>query len=194
MKRYEHNCHLCKREWLGRCLGITNYGKDISINDTAICNEYIYGGSKELLEKINEYNKKHLPTREIKFRVWDSNKKEMFNVNSINFNNYEVNLQDKQVGPWYSNKNDKIHIMQYIGFDDKNNTSIYEGDILIITCYSYEDIESELTGEIIYNNRLACFGLISENEFYTLSDQQGTFKTEYEIIGNIYKNPEILMG
>jgi hypothetical protein len=54
--RCEHNCHLCKKEWLGRCFG-KHYGKDVSLSgetDLPICDEYIYGGTKEHLEEIEK--------------------------------------------------------------------------------------------------------------------------------------------
>ena len=51
IRRCEHNCHLCKKEWLGRCFG-KHYGKDVSVDDTPVCDEYVYGGSKEHLEEI----------------------------------------------------------------------------------------------------------------------------------------------
>lgn len=49
--RAEHNCHLCKKEWLGRCFGKYN-GKDISVDDTPVCDGYKFGGSEEKLEAI----------------------------------------------------------------------------------------------------------------------------------------------
>lgn len=55
MKRCEHNCRLCKNEWLGRCCGRLHYGKDVSLEgqtDVPICEEYIYGGTEEHLIEI----------------------------------------------------------------------------------------------------------------------------------------------
>jgi len=49
--RSEHNCHLCKNEWLGRCFG-KYHGKDVSVDDLPICDEYIYGGIEEHLKEI----------------------------------------------------------------------------------------------------------------------------------------------
>lgn len=49
--RAEHNCHLCKKEWLGRCFS-KYHGKDVSVNDTPVCDEYEFGGSEEKLEAI----------------------------------------------------------------------------------------------------------------------------------------------
>lgn len=63
--RCEHNCHLCKKEWLGRCMG-KYYGKDVSVGrdfltenaeeatDLPICDEYEYGGSESHLKEIEE--------------------------------------------------------------------------------------------------------------------------------------------
>lgn len=66
--RAEHNCHLCKKEWLGRCLGSKHYGMDVSMEgnreenkklkgewadgDMPVCDEYEFGGSDEKLEAI----------------------------------------------------------------------------------------------------------------------------------------------
>lgn len=51
--RAEHNCHLCKKEWLGRCFG-KYHGKDVSVDDAPVCDEYEFGGSEEKLEVINK--------------------------------------------------------------------------------------------------------------------------------------------
>lgn len=57
MKRREHNCHLCTKEFLGRCHGSKHYGKDVSLSgetDVPVCEEYVYGGSAEHLKEIEE--------------------------------------------------------------------------------------------------------------------------------------------
>ena len=53
MIRAEHNCHLCKKEWLGRCHGL-HYGNDVSVHDTPVCNDYEFGASDDKL-KLIEY-------------------------------------------------------------------------------------------------------------------------------------------
>lgn len=45
--RCEHNCHLCRYEWLGRC-----GSKDVSIDDLPICSDYEYAGTREHLREI----------------------------------------------------------------------------------------------------------------------------------------------
>jgi len=53
IRRCEHNCHLCKNEWLGRCFG-KYHGKDVSVEDMPICEEYIYGGIEDHLREIEQ--------------------------------------------------------------------------------------------------------------------------------------------
>ena len=68
MRRCEHNCHLCKNEWLGRCFGSKHYGLDVSMEgnreenkklnrewcdgDLPICEEYKYCGTDDHLREI----------------------------------------------------------------------------------------------------------------------------------------------
>lgn len=51
----QHNCQLCKKEWLGRCLG-ASYGKDVSIENEP-CSSYIFGGTDERLKEIENNGK-----------------------------------------------------------------------------------------------------------------------------------------
>lgn len=127
--------------------------------------------------------------RKIKFRAWHLHENKMYDVYNL----------DILFGRYWSEERREclfscdIELMQYTGLKDKNGKEIYEGDIVIVTCYSYEQIESESTGEVVYSEALACFALSDgENGFATLSDLQGPFRTEYEVIGNIYDNPDLL--
>jgi len=106
--------------------------------------------------------------KEIKFRQWLGNKFHYFDLDIHKVDRYDV-------------RND---INQYTGIKDKNGKNeIYEGDILN-RAKPYEVIF--LNGRFAYgrDNRYYHFDkLIDEDSFNTL------FK--FEVIGNIYENPEI---
>ena len=117
--------------------------------------------------------------REIKFRAWDKINKDMFNVESINFQERRVYKDTVS----YRKFND-VELMQYTGLKDKNNKEIYEGDILF-----------ESFGERYYK-------VVFENGSF-----RGEFKGDFDeysfdlidiiaqgckIVGNIYENPELM--
>ncbi len=73
----------------------------------------------------------------------------------------------------------QIPVMQYLGIKDKNDNPIFEGDIVITD-------EAGWKAKVIF-----------ERDMYYCIDNKGGFATEcnwekYEIIGNIYENPELL--
>lgn len=117
--------------------------------------------------------------REIKFRAWDKLNKEMFNVESINFQERRVY---KDVVS-YRNFND-IELMQYTGLKDKNNKEIYERDIL-------SDGNDEKPYKVIFEN--GSFRAEFEGDFEEYSfDLIDIVAQGCEIVGNIYENPELM--
>ena len=115
--------------------------------------------------------------REIKFRAWDKINKEMFNVESINFQERRVY---KDVVS-YRNFND-IELMQYTGLKDKNNKEIYEGDIVTLHNSKYK---------VIFNTKEARF-VLRDDEFESEIPFTNNNNERMEIIGNIYENSELL--
>ena len=113
-------------------------------------------------------------TRELKFRAWDGEHKEM--VQAIN---WFIEIDD---GTVWENINvcgeDDLHeryvkLMQFTGLLDKHGREIYEGDII-----KYKWLSEFPVDVVRWNDRLA--------EFNAYSLQHG------EVIGNIYEHAELL--
>ncbi len=117
--------------------------------------------------------------REIQFRAWDLEDKEMYDVEEIIFINIAYIPPIKQVKLW--NGDDFIDrvakmviLMQYTGAKDMNGTEICEGDILNIH-----------GGAVVIE---------SLDRFFWMKydDQMRIDFSQYAIIGNIHSNPEMI--
>ena len=120
--------------------------------------------------------------REIKFRVYISKYKILDTPDIINFNTQEV----KYDSDYYSL--DDIELMQYTGIKDKNGVEIYEGDIVLIRI----DKTNILHKTVIKFKHGAFIADIIGNNDYIYLFHFGFNKDDFEVIGNIYENPELL--
>lgn len=118
-----------------------------------------------------------------KFRIWDKDKKKMFDCIQINFteNAYGSNKIKDNECSIHLMYQPHLELIQCTGLKDKNGKLIFEGHIV------KDDHEALHQVKWCYNCFLLkpCF----ENG-YTL----GIVDDEIEIIGNIYENPELIGG
>lgn len=130
--------------------------------------------------------------RTIKFRVWDKEIKKMHICgedvhDEITFENetnkaYYYNLQN---GCGSLREDSDYILMQYIGLKDKNETEIYEGDIVRILGGEYEQgfyewDETVIIKDLVYDgfNLMMTINQIGNDAI--------------EVIGNIYENKNLL--
>lgn len=115
--------------------------------------------------------------RQIKFRAWEKNLKEMIPVGEIDFNSLMIN----QSTTWRFI--DEVELMQYTGLFDKNGTEIYEGDLV-------SDLLNGSLGEVIFDE--GCYLVDWEDELTTITLHQNIREFDVVVVGNIYENPELL--
>lgn len=125
-------------------------------------------------------------SREIKFRVWDIENKEMLNVQELDFEptfyGGRIAIRPDQYSDYFDTED--MILMQYTGFNDRCGKEIYENDIVYV---SGED-ENAI---IEWDEETARFIILFDG---WITDFDNYYGKELEVIGNIYNNPELLGG
>ena len=135
-------------------------------------------------------------SRQLKFRAWDKDYKEMLDNIIIYQGEVYKNTMPVAVSPL------NAELMQYTGLKDKNGKEIYEGDVVKYKFAFYRDIS-----KVEFNQDIAAFDMVSIKELddnssmraFKKGSRRGFNKNlvagfDYvEVIGNIYENPELLV-
>ena len=137
--------------------------------------------------------------REIKFRIWDVENKEMLKVQELDFEptfyGGRIAIRPDQYNDYFDTED--MILMQYTGLHDKNEKEIYEGDIVLLDCYNYEEPAFDGEFKVIYddiNGMWLLIDLENKDRDFTFGEIRSYYKAEIEVIGNIYDNPELLGG
>ena len=129
-----------------------------------------------------------------KYRAWDKARNEMnYKVMVGNCDTDDENWACPII--WIEEEKDWLHfddyecIMQSTGLKDKNGKEIFEGDIL-----AFETDDEVIKVNVFWDEEHALFMFESKkyNEQEPLAELVENNTYPFEIIGNIYENPELL--
>lgn len=122
--------------------------------------------------------------REIKFRAWDKQAKHMA---------YQGDPDIETTLSFFFHYGVEL-LLQFTGFKDKNDTEIYDGDIIGDWCeVDGKQEQSKLT--VYFDTTLGqwmldCSSKQDKSISYSLFKELQDF--QYEVIGNIYQHPHLL--
>ena len=119
--------------------------------------------------------------RDIKFRAWDEVSEKMLNWNEF----LDTNMKNTFIAP----ESTGLILMQYTGLHDKNGKEIYEGDIVLLDCYHYEEPAFDGEFEVIYddiNGMWLLVDLENKDRGFAFGEIRSYYKEEVDVIGFLY--------
>ena len=134
----------------------------------------------------------------LKYRAWYVLAEEMINeILMISFVRKEIigkfsdgstsvplKFEDKRNG-------EDVILMQSTGLKDKNGKEIFEGDVIAI---EVDDTETPINARVFQNSKIGVlmFHVFEDNEDVPMVELLEDNSVAFEIIGNVYENPELL--
>lgn len=129
-----------------------------------------------------------------KFRAWHHELGRMMLIRTMFF--FANELEELQLNDPIMNDDipvypDEIELMQSTGLFDKNGKEIFEGDVIAI---EVDDTETPINARVFQNSKIGVlmFHVFEDNEDVPMVELLEDNSVAFEIIGNIYENPELL--
>lgn len=128
------------------------------------------------------------------YKLWDKENKEFLEDDwetefAVLANGTVIEIYYNGFAEDYSVRNlDNIELLQYTGLKDKNGKEIYEGDIVLIRIE-----ETSILHKTVVKFKHGAFiaDIIGKNDYIYLF-HFGFNKDDFEVLGNIYENSELL--
>lgn len=126
--------------------------------------------------------------RELKFRVWEPLNRKMYSMDYSLYKDhgnekktFALPLENQSLRDSYCSMNlNAINVMQFTGVKDSKGNEIYESDILSIS-------DREDGFQAVFFDE----GFYSTDEFALFELVRSENRT-FEVVGNIYENPELI--
>lgn len=126
-----------------------------------------------------------------KFRAWDKTHKKLGMIDADMQDGLfqSVKIFDEDGDDWQESEN--FILMQSTGLEDKNGKEIFEGDVVVmdgwrrqVVTFGTQEVEEDFGSVRIYRG----FNL------YLGGGYPNAVMSTFEVVGNIYENPELVEG